>query len=60
MKNDPPNEIAYNHIDEIWSIGLADFSYYKTLNNKGYRYTFIIFDTIIKHLRTIPLKKTKH
>ena len=36
-KNFPKNKILYNHIDEIWSIDLADFSDYKTSNKKGYR-----------------------
>ena len=34
-KNYPTNKIIYNHVDEIWSIDLADFSDYKTSNNKG-------------------------
>ena len=25
LRNDPTNKIIYNHIDEIWSIGLTDF-----------------------------------
>ena len=50
------DRIIYNHIDEIWSIDLADFSDYKTLNNKVNRYTFIIIDNLIKKLRAIPLK----
>ena len=37
-RNHPTNKIAYNFFNEIWSIDLADFSYYKTSNNKGYRY----------------------
>ena len=43
-KNYATNKIVYNHIDEIWSIDLADFSDYKTSNNKGYRYIFIVID----------------
>ena len=43
-KNYPTNKIIYNHVDEIWSIDLTDFSDYKISNNKGYRYTFIIID----------------
>ena len=34
----------YNHIDEIWSVGLADMIDYKTSNNKGFRCIFIIID----------------
>ena len=55
-QNYPTNKIIYNHIDEIWSIDLADFSDYKTSNNKGYRYIFIIIDNFSKYLWAIPLK----
>ena len=55
-KNYPTNKIVYNHIDEIWSIDLADFSEYKTSNNKGFRYIFIIVDNFSKYLWAIPLK----
>ena len=40
----PTNKVVYNNIDEIWSIDLADMIHYKTSNNKGYRYIFIITD----------------
>ena len=55
-KNYETNKITYNHIDEIWSIDLADFSDYKISNNKNYRYIFIIFDSFSKFLWAIPLK----
>ena len=55
-KNYPTNKIVYNNIDEIWSIDLADFSDYKTSNNKGYRYIFIVIDNFSKYLWAIPLK----
>ena len=55
-KNYPTNKIMYNHIDEIWSIDLADFSDYKTSNNKGFRYLFIVNDNFSKYLWPIPLK----
>ena len=55
-KNYPTNKIPYNYIDEIWSIDLADFSDYKTSNNKGYRYIFVIIDNFSKYLWAIPLK----
>ena len=55
-KNYETNKITYNHIDEIWSIDLADFSDYKISNNKGYRYIFIIIDYFSKFLWAIPLK----
>ena len=55
-KNYPTNEILYNHIDEIWFIDLADFLDYKTSNNKGYRFIFVILDNYSKYLWAIPLK----
>ena len=55
-KNYPTNKIAYIFINEIWSIDLADFSDYKTSNNKGFRYIFIIIDNFSKFLCAIPLK----
>ena len=55
-KNYPTDKIVYNHIDEIWSIDLADMIDYKTSNNKGYRYIFIIVDNFSKYLWAIPLK----
>ena len=55
-KNYPTNKILYNHINEIWSIDLADMIDYKTSNNKGFRYIFIIIDKYSKYLWDIPLK----
>ena len=55
-KNYPTNKIVYNFVDEIWSIDLADFSDYKTSNNKGFRYIFIVIDNFSKYLWAIPLK----
>ena len=55
-KNYPTNKIVYNHIDEIWSIDLADIIDYKISNNKGFRYIFIIIDNFSKYLWAIPLK----
>ena len=55
-KNYPTNKIVYNHIDENWSIHLADMIDYKISNNKGYRYIFVIIDKFSKHLWAIPLK----
>ena len=55
-KNYPTNKIIYNYIDEIWSIDLADFLDYKTSNNKGFRYVFIVIDSCSKNLWAIPLK----
>ena len=51
------NKINNNHIDEIWSIDLADMVDYKTSNNKGLRYILILIDTFSKHSWAIPLKK---
>ena len=56
-KNYPTNKIVYNHIDEIWSTDLADFSDYKISNNKGFRYIFVNIDNFSKYLWAIPLKK---
>ena len=55
-KNFPTNKIIYNHVDEIWSIDSADFSDYKTSNNKGFRYIFVVIDNYSKYLWCIPLK----
>ena len=52
----PTNKIIYNHIDEIWSIDLADMIDYKISNNKGFRYIFIVIDNFSKYLWAIPLK----
>ena len=49
-KNYPTNKIVYNHVDEIWSIDLADFSDYKTSNNKGFRFIFVVIDNYSKYL----------
>ena len=54
-KNFPSNKIIYNHIDEIWSIDLADMIDHKTSNNKGFRYIFIKSDIYSKCLRATPL-----
>ena len=56
MRNCPTIKIVYNHIDEIWSIDLADFLKYKTSINKVYRYIFFIIDNFTKYLWAIPLK----
>ena len=56
MRNYPTNKIIYNHIDEIWTIDLADMIDYKNSNNKGFRYIFVIIDTDSKYLWAIPLK----
>ena len=55
-RNFPTNKIVYNHINEIWSIDLADMIDYKIPNIKGYRYIFIIIDNYSKYLWAIPLK----
>ena len=55
-KNYPTNKVIYNHVDEIWSIDLADMIDYKISNNKGYRYIFIVIDNFSKYLWVIPLK----
>ena len=55
-KNYETNKIVYNHIDEIWSIDLADMIDYKISNNKGFRYLFVIIDNYSKYLWAIPLR----
>ena len=55
-KNYETNKIVYNHIDEIWSIDLADMIDYKISNNKQFRYIFVIIDSFSKYLWAIPLK----
>ena len=55
-KNYPTIKIVYNSIDEIWSTDLADFSDYKTSNNKTYRYIFFIIDNYSKYLWALPLE----
>ena len=56
MRKYPTNKLVCNHIDEIWSTDLADFLDYKTSNNKGIRYMFIINDNFSKFVWAIPLK----
>ena len=55
-RNYPTNKIVYNHIDEIWSIDLADMVDYKISNNTGFRYIFVITDNFLKYLWVIPLE----
>ena len=55
----PTNKIIYNHIDEIWSIDLADMIDYKFSNNNGFRYIFIIIDNFSKYTWAIPPNKNK-
>ena len=47
-KNFPTKKIIYNHIDEIWSVDIADMIDYKISNNKGYRYIFVVIDNFSK------------
>ena len=56
MRNYPTNKIVYNHINEIWSIDLADMIDYKISNNKGFRYIFVVIDNFSKYLWAMPLK----
>ena len=56
MTNYPTYRIVYNHIDEIWSVDLADMIGYKITNNKVFRYLFVIIDNYNKYLWAIPLK----
>ena len=56
MRNYPTSKIIFNHINEIWSIDLADMIDHKTSNNEGYRYLFGIIDNFSKYLWGITLK----
>ena len=51
------NKIIKNLFEEIWSIDLPDVIDYKTRNNKGFRYIFIMIDNFSKHLSCVPLNK---
>ena len=55
-RNYPTNRIINNHIDETWSIDLANKIDYKTSDNKGFRYIIVIIDNFSKYLWAIPLK----
>ena len=55
-KNNETNKIVNIHVDEIWSINFSDFSDYKTSNNKGFRYIFVVIDNHSKNFWAIPLK----
>ena len=55
-KSYPTNKIIYNHVDEPWSSDLADMIDYKTSNNKGFSYIFVIFDNFSNYLCSIPLE----
>ena len=50
LRKYPTNKIKYNHIDEIWSIDLADMIDYKISNKKRFRYIFIIIDNFSNYL----------
>ena len=52
----PTDKRIYSHIDEIWSIDLADMIDYKTWNNRRFRYISIIIDNFAKFLSAIPIK----
>ena len=54
-KKHPTNKI-YNHIDEIWSIDLADMIDYNISNNKRFRYIIVIIDNFSNYSWAIPLK----
>ena len=56
LKNYPTNNLTYNHIDEIWSIDLADMIDFKTSNKKEFWYIFVIIDNFSNYLWAIPLK----
>ena len=55
-KKVPTRKIVYNQNDEVWSIDLADFSDYKTSNNKRFRYLFVRIDNCGEYLWAIAFK----
>ena len=55
-KKFPTNRLLYNIFDEIWSIDLAEFSYYKISNSNGFRNIFVIIDIFSKYTRCVRLK----
>ena len=59
MRNYPTNKIIYNHIDEIWSVDLAEMVDYKVSTNKGVIYVFAIIGKFSDYLWTIPPKNTQ-
>ena len=58
-KNYATNKIIYNHIDEIWSIDLADMIDYETSNIKRFRYMFIIIHNFSNYTWCLPFKNKK-
>ena len=55
-KSNETNKIIYNHIDEIWSIDLADMIDYNFFK-KRFRHIIILIDNFSKCTWGIPLKK---
>ena len=55
-KNYPTNKTVNNHINEIWSIDLADLSDFKQSSNKRFMYIFIIFDNFSINTWCVLLK----
>ena len=58
VRNYPNNKMIDNHIDELWSIDLADMIDYKFSNIKGFRYIFVEIDNFSNNTWCILLKKT--
>ena len=56
-KNYETSKIIYNHIDEIWSIDLTDFSDCKISNDEGFSCLFVIIDNFSNNTWCIPSKK---
>ena len=55
-KNYETKKIVYDHIDEIWSVDLAEYSDYKISNNKVFRCIFITTDKFTNYALAISLK----
>ena len=56
MRIYPTNKIVDNHIDEIWSIDLADMIAFRTSKDEGFRNVFKKLDNFPNLVSAIPLK----
>ena len=56
LKNYETNKKLCIHINETWSIDLADFADYKTLNSRRFRYILIIIEKFSEYTWGNPPK----
>ena len=56
LKKCQTNKIIHNHIDEIWTIDLADIFDCKNSNNKGFRNIVVIIDKFSRYTWWTPSK----